>query len=684
MRVGVQGLAFAVAAGAVALAPAACAQAATKVGYTAQEFSASAPESLGGAVTGQKPESKLWYQDRRWWATMISARANGGHTIHRLKGKTWADTGVLTDDRATIKEDVLLVGSTLYVSARADVLAGSNKLRRYTYSAGSYTLDPGFPVDLPGAGAETLTIARDSLGKLWVAYVLSSTVYVARSQAQDNVWGTPFPLPGATGLHEDDIASIVSFTDSIGSAVGVMWSNQNDDQQRFAVHRDGAGDNAWTTETALSGAGEVDDHINLKTYETRVFAAVKTSLDDGGGTSSSDQIKLLVRSGAGTWSSSSVATVAEDHTRPITLLDSASRQVYVFMTMGVGDTASGIAYKKTSVDAIAFPTQTTTFIQGANGDPINDPTSTKQNVSDQTGVVVLASDGSRYWWNRIDPAGYPPPNAPPTASAGSASTPRDTSTTLTLRGGDAELCELTFSIATQPTHGTLGPLAGTTCTPGSPNADSASLLYTPAAGYVGPDSFSFRVSDGVATASATVSLSVTGSGAAGIRLRGSSSTWNATATATTLVLDRPAGTVPGDLLLAAISVRGSPAITAPPGWTLVRSDVSGFTIKQALYSKVAHAADPPSSSWSFDSARSAAGGILAYAGVDPADPIDAHGGVAHPASTLFATPSITTASATTLLVGVLGASAGATGTRSASFALTALGIVQLVALRVAA
>ncbi|MBA2358831.1 MAG: hypothetical protein H0V84_10435 [Actinobacteria bacterium] len=58
--------------------------------------------------------------------------------------------------------------------------------------------------------------------------------------------------------------------------------------------------------------------------------------------------------------------------------------------------------------------------------------------------------------------------------------------------------------------------------------------------------------------------------------------------------------------------------------------------------------------------------------------------MAHPASTLFATPSITTASATTLLVGVLGASVGATGTRSASFALTALGIVQLVALRVAA
>ena len=55
---------------------------------------------------------------------------------------------------------------------------------------------------------------------------------------------------------------------------------------------------------------------------------------------------------------------------------------------------------------------------------------------------------------------------------------------------------LTYSVATSPAHGTL---AGT-----APN-----LTYTPTAGYVGTDAFTFKVSNGTNTSSAaTVSLTV--------------------------------------------------------------------------------------------------------------------------------------------------------------------------------
>jgi hypothetical protein len=47
------------------------------------------------------------------------------------------------------------------------------------------------------------------------------------------------------------------------------------------------------------------------------------------------------------------------------------------------------------------------------------------------------------------------------------------------------------------------------CTAGVPNADTATLVYTPTAGYSGPDSFTYRVLDATgASAPATVSITV--------------------------------------------------------------------------------------------------------------------------------------------------------------------------------
>ena len=59
----------------------------------------------------------------------------------------------------------------------------------------------------------------------------------------------------------------------------------------FAVHNDADPDTAWTVETATSGPGIADDHINLKTDSSgRVFAATKTSLSGSGAL-----VRLLVR-----------------------------------------------------------------------------------------------------------------------------------------------------------------------------------------------------------------------------------------------------------------------------------------------------------------------------------------------------------------------------------------------------
>jgi len=49
---------------------------------------------------------------------------------------------------------------------------------------------------------------------------------------------------------------------------------------------------------------------------------------------------------------------------------------------------------------------------------------------------------------------------------------------VTLIGNDPETCELTFTIVSGPSHGSLGSMTGIACNAGSPNYDYASVTYT--------------------------------------------------------------------------------------------------------------------------------------------------------------------------------------------------------------
>ena len=53
-----------------------------------------------GSPSGTKPESKLWWNDGFWWASMFSP-ATGSYSIFRLnmRTQTWSNTGVQIDTR---------------------------------------------------------------------------------------------------------------------------------------------------------------------------------------------------------------------------------------------------------------------------------------------------------------------------------------------------------------------------------------------------------------------------------------------------------------------------------------------------------------------------------------------------------------------------------------------------------
>src|SRR5690554_49054 len=158
-----------------------------EVGYRGPSY----PGSAGGngSPTGEKPESKLWWHDGYWWASMWSGDSNGAYHIYRLDANNidsqdWMDTGVELDDRRDSRADVLSDGNTLYVASHVFAKdAGESstdpeqrgRLYRYSYDSGTqtYTLeeDEGFPVEVTGGVSETLVLEKDAQGKLWVTYV---------------------------------------------------------------------------------------------------------------------------------------------------------------------------------------------------------------------------------------------------------------------------------------------------------------------------------------------------------------------------------------------------------------------------------------------------------------------------------------------------------------------------------
>lgn len=93
-----------------------------------------------------------------------------------------------------------------------------------------------------------------------------------------------------------------------------------------------------------------------------------------------------------------------------------------------------------------------------------------------------------------------------------------------------------------------------------------------------------------------------------------STSTGANATSTDLAIDQPSGVRAGDLLIAAVDVRGRPSIQPPSGWDLIRVDGNDNIMRLATYVRVAGSSEPGSYTWRFSNAQAAAGAIVALRG----------------------------------------------------------------------
>jgi hypothetical protein len=357
--------------------------------------------------SSDKPQSKLWFNDGRWWASLYNLTS---HTYHiywlDLTTQDWNDTLTDLDTRAQTQADILWDNTAKKLYLVSGGTGTDAWFMRYSYNPATKTYLRDFnPVVVRSGGGETIVLDKDSTGKLWITFTQGNKVYVNRSTTGDTAWGSPFVIPGAATLQADDISSIIAYKDQNGSSIGVLWSNHNaPSSMLFSYHKDGDPDTTWRPiETIYSATCAADDHINLKSIQSdasgTIFAVVKTSFGDSGcsGGSNPVMINLVVRKPNNLWKVFPFSYKNDDHTRPVLLLDTTNRRVYIFAT---SPTSCGAIYMKfTSMDNPSFPSgKGTPFIKSSIYDCINNATTTKQTVDASTGLVVLASDENKLYY----------------------------------------------------------------------------------------------------------------------------------------------------------------------------------------------------------------------------------------------------------------------------------------------
>jgi hypothetical protein len=331
------------------------------------------------AITGEKPQSKVWTYAGKWWMVMPNS---SGTQIWRLDGIAW--TSVLNIDASTATyADCKAVGNVthifLYKGTSSSLVSVEYVPTSTTYqlwttrtSTVSITLD---------AGVETATIDIDGTGRMWLASPGTTSMYVRWSDSPYSSWSSPITI--ATGVNDDDICAVTAFDGKIG----VLWSNQNTQRFGFKYHVDGADPSTWSVDEVPAsqsaqnvGLGMADDHLNMAVAgDGTLYCAVKTSYD----TPTYAKIALLVRRPAGTWDD--LYYVDDAGTRGIVLLNESNKKVFVAYTSAEGN--NPIVYKSTSTTTISFGTRTTLISSSCN-----DITSTKQNIVDY--AVLLASNGT--------------------------------------------------------------------------------------------------------------------------------------------------------------------------------------------------------------------------------------------------------------------------------------------------
>ena len=467
----------------------------------------------GGATrpSSDKPQSKLWYTDEgggnvQWWGGLFRAGGINDFQIYKMtSASTWTPTGVAVDRRDGSHGDYLWdeAANTLYVASVVNpnstepfavpTTPDDVRIFKYTYNSATDTYTSIFgnaPRSVTGTastaspafrgGAWTVSIDKDSSGRLWAVWPKGTDVMYSTSTDDAVTWSPAAVLPAQGSntiksgtLSQSDTATVIGFGNGSKTTIGVAWSDQdnlpmNTDNGYYfatiAAGDDPAVEGNWTKTKLPAPAGlstiYADNHINIKsTSDGTVYMVGKSRTDTINCATLKERwlTPFYRRTTGGAWTVRLAGTAGDCETRPQVVISEQLDTAYIFLTAPNG---GGAIYRKSAPlsgpdafdfrgggnTADALVKRGVTFIRSTTETLIDDPSTTKQVVTDASGIAVVANNlptasnpTNKYYMHNfmtLPASDNTDPSGTITINDGAASTDK-TAVTLSVPGSDA-------------------------------------------------------------------------------------------------------------------------------------------------------------------------------------------------------------------------------------------------------
>ena len=379
------------------------------------------------APSGEKPQSKLWFNDGSWWGALWSTTAKAlRHPALRAAPSGWTDTRSVIDSRDKSLADMLWDGTHLYaLSAIRQGGVGDDPsgpalpllLRHAQHELRARLGLPGRAVHAGELGRSRDDGARQgldrrALGDLHLRERRRATARRPRPARRGAACSTPIAFPATrldacgrpAGRHASDVRATTSRPSCTSGRRSACSSRSERRRQRRhrrllrRPHRRRAPGNRGREETPLRGVLMADDHLNVKAApDGRVYrrgedlaqrprSAEPGRPDDPAAGAATD----------GVWSQTTFDTVASQDTRSQVVLDPRDRRPLPVRHLPAERRPTRAAARSTSRPRA----WTRRFHAGARHAvhrvgrrrPINNFSSTKQTVSAATGLLGIAAD----------------------------------------------------------------------------------------------------------------------------------------------------------------------------------------------------------------------------------------------------------------------------------------------------
>ena len=375
---------------------------------------------------GRSTQSRLWTIDGTWYGVAIDPLTRAAMiAVLSADGTTWTDTGTRIDERPGAMVDALWDGAALVTISAVPGRSTRNGVRvsRFQHDgSGGYRRDPNFPVRLTERGVSAATIARDTTGRLWAAFVQDGAVLVAHTTTDDVLWTVPGAVPGSRPVGEDDLAAVVATGDG---RVALAWSDAPAGAVDLAIRADDADPEQWEPpETAFTGLPLAARPISVAAADGIVAIGIQTTAPADAPTGPSDPDSLLaVRATDGTWRTSLTSRIGDHLGSPVVALDPDGGEVMVLLTAPRG---GGLVYlKRSPIERLDFPAGLGQLVMGDPAAPpdITGVSTGKSPVSMADPLVVTALDETSGipWHALIAPPGTEP--SPSTSPAPASPVP---------------------------------------------------------------------------------------------------------------------------------------------------------------------------------------------------------------------------------------------------------------------